>query len=207
MEQTVERESRPKRMRFLNRWFFLGFGLGVVLTLGTIVAIGVVIVMNVMPSPETLEAMLAVPEFPSPSRLPLYGQVDYDWSVKALDGREVALSEFKGKVVFLNFWATWCVPCVAEMPSIQSLHQMFKTDDVVFLLISDEDAQTVKEFLAGHQYDLPVYLSDEDPPNIFQMQGVPTTFIVNRDGLVVFRHVGAAKWDDEACRSFIQSLR
>lgn len=198
--------GKLKAMRFLNKHFFLGFAFGVVLTIGGIIAIGVILVNTLMPSPESLEAILSTPEFSSHSRLPLYGQADYEWSVKALDGREVALSEFKGKVVFLNFWATWCVPCVAEMPSIQSLYETFKTDDVVFLLISNEDGQTVYEFLAEHQYDLPVYLFDEDLPNIFQLPGVPTTFIVNRDGLVVFRHFGAAKWDDEACRSFIQGL-
>ncbi len=192
-------------MRFLNRYFFLGLGVGVVLTVGAIIGVGAIVMLKYMPSPEEFGAMLPPPEVPRHEQLPIYGQAEYDWSVRNLDGTQIALSDFKGKVVFLNLWATWCLPCVAEMPSIQSLFSGLKEDDVVFLLITDENAETVEGFLRDRQLDLPFYIYEE-LPDVFRPPGVPTTYVINRDGLIVYRHVGAAKWDGDVFRDFIRSL-
>ena len=194
-------------MRFLNRHFFLGLGVGVVLTVGAIIGVGAILILKYMyvPSSEELATMLPPPELPSHEQLPIYGQAEYDWSLRSLDGSQIVLSDFKGKVVFLNLWATWCIPCVAEMPSIQSLSNGLKEDDVVFLLITDEDAETVEGFLRDRQLDLPVYIY-EVLPDVFRSPGLPTTYVINRDGLIVYRDVGAAKWDGDAFRDFIRSL-
>jgi len=146
-------------------------------------------------------------KFPEPSELKILGTADYSWSYRALDGKEIMFSELKGKVVFINFWATWCKPCVAEMPSIQSLYNSLKDEDIVFLLVSDEDEETVRKFLDKKQFTFPVYLRDKEVPKVFKTMGIPATFILDREGSVVFKHVGSAKWDDESCLSFIRNLK
>lgn len=89
-------------MRFLNRYFFLGLGVGVVLTVGAIIGLGPILVSMYTPSLQELEAMLPAPEVPGHEQLAIYGQADYDWSVRSLDGTRITLSDFQGKVVFIN---------------------------------------------------------------------------------------------------------
>lgn len=192
-------------MRLLNRQFFIGVGVGVVLTVGTIVGIGAILVMMYVPSLEELGAMLPAPEFPGRQQLPVYGQVDYDWSIRDLDGMETPLSVFKDKVVFINVWATSCPPCIAEMPSIQKLRDALEGEDIRFVLATAEDAATVGEFLRSHPLDLPIYLYDE-LPNVLHPPGLPTTYVISREGLIVYRHIGGANWDVEACRAFLRDL-
>jgi thiol-disulfide isomerase/thioredoxin len=86
---------------------------------------------------QTLESRLEAPSFPSTTL------ADYDWIVQSLDGQDFKMSDVKGKVVFLNFWATWCPPCVAEMPSIQRLHEKLKDEGIVFVCISNEEVSKV----------------------------------------------------------------
>lgn len=192
-------------MRFFNKYFFIGLGSGAVLTIALIFLAGYLLFMRTMPSPEKLEAMLRPPEFPSDQQVSVYEQTDR-WSIRTLEGTEVGLSQFKGKVVFLNFWATWCKPCVTEMSSIQNLYDYLKDEDVVFLLISKEKKETVQNFVEKKQFNFPVYLCADDLPNVFKSRGIPATFILDRDGVIVFKHVGSAKWDDESCRSFLRGL-
>ena len=108
-------------MRFFNKYFFIGLGSGAVLTIALIFLAGYILFMRTMPSPEKIEAILRPPEFPNDQQVSVYEQTDR-WSIRTLEGAEVGLSQFKGKVVFLNFWATWCKPCINEMPSIQNLY-------------------------------------------------------------------------------------
>lgn len=150
---------------------------------------------------------LSPPQFPEPSELSTIGTADYSWSYRTLDGKEIMFSDSKGKVIFINFWATWCGPCKAEMPNIQSLYDSLKNKDIVFILVSDEDEETVRKFLDKSQYTFPVYLRDKELPEVFETRGIPATFIISRGGNVVFKHVGAAKWDDESSLSFIRSLK
>jgi thiol-disulfide isomerase/thioredoxin len=192
-------------MRFFNRQFFIGVGVGVALTIGAIVGVGAILVMIYVPSLEELGAMLPAPEFPDREQLPIYGQVDYDWSVRQLDGTETALSAFRDQVVFLNVWATHCPPCIAEMPSIQALRSSLEAEDIRFLLVTEESAATVEKFLRDHPSDLPIYLYDE-LPNVLRPPGLPTTYVINREGLIVHRRIGGANWDSETSRGFLRDL-
>ena len=116
-------------------------------------------------------------------------------------------SQSRGKIVFINFWATWCKPCVQEMPSIQNLYDNMKDEDIVFLIVSRENIETVQSFIEKEQYNFPVYhLPEKDLPNVFKTNGIPATFILDREGVIVYKHVGSANWDDESCRSFLQEL-
>jgi thiol-disulfide isomerase/thioredoxin len=104
---------------------------------------------------------------------------------KDVSGNRVELSSLKGKVVFLNFWATWCPPCLAEMPSIQKLQQYFKNDrEVVFLLVdADGNLSKSTQFMARKKYTLPVFKVDSNIPEILFKGTLPTTIVsTNREG-------------------------
>lgn len=135
-----------------------------------------------------------------------FGMADYGWQMNALDGRAVSFGEFRDQVVFLNVWATWCVPCVAEMPAIQRLHDAVSAEGVALVLVSNEDADTVRGFVEKRGYTFPVYLSQK-LPGVFDTETIPATFVVSREGRVVLSHTGAAAWDSTACKAFLRALR
>jgi thiol-disulfide isomerase/thioredoxin len=135
-----------------------------------------------------------------------FGVADYNWRLATLDGRELSFAEFQDKVVFLNVWATWCGPCVAEMPSIQRLHDAVSAEGIALVLVSDEDAAEVRDFVREGSFTFPVYLS-RTLPAVFETDGIPATFVVSRQGRVVLSHLGAAAWDSAACQSFLRMLR
>lgn len=138
-----------------------------------------------------------------------FGQAVYDWRVLDLDGKPVEFSRFKGKTVFLNIWATWCGPCVAEMPSIARLaaNPLFKNNDIAFVCVSsDDDAETVKRFLASKK-DWPMtVLRATDQPPVFATDGIPATFLINPEGRIVVAEVGAAKWDAPEVAAFLAAM-
>jgi thiol-disulfide isomerase/thioredoxin len=134
------------------------------------------------------------------------GQQHDAWRVRSLDGHEVTLGGFKGKVVFLNFWSTSCEPCIAEMPGLAGLLNSEKNEKVAFLAVTDEDENTVREFLKKHPLRIPVYLSSNKPPFDLLAQGIPTTFILDTHGAAMLRHSGSVNWDDDNVRAYIQSL-
>ncbi len=114
-----------------------------------------------------------------------------DFKVMKLDKKEVRLSDLKGKVAVVNFWATWCGPCVAEMPHFQKVVDRYKKQsDVVFLAISiDEDKPVVRPFLERNRYTMPVAY-DDNAAKAFNVEGVPATFIIDRNGVIQFIDLG-----------------
>jgi thiol-disulfide isomerase/thioredoxin len=190
-------------MSLFSRNFCLGLASGIVLTLVLIPLAGyIAFQLFLKPSaPEILEARLRPPDLPGS-----YGQIDYDWSVRTLDGEKIVLSQFKGKPIFLNFWATWCRPCVAEMPSIQNLYDSLEGSGVAFIMVSQEEEETLREFVQTTGYTFPVYRSDKYLPEVFHARGVPITFISDNTGGIVAKHYGSAQWDHDSCVTFIRDL-
>lgn len=109
-----------------------------------------------------------------------------DFSLTDLQGRQWRLKALRGKVVLVNFWATWCPPCVRELPDLDGIYRRFESKDFVLIAITDEDAATVKKFLAKHPLSYPILL---DPGGIakkdFVLGGIPKSFIFGRDGRLV----------------------
>ena len=134
------------------------------------------------------------------------GQQHDSWRVRSLEGREVSLGDFKGRVVFLNYWSTSCEPCIAEMPGIEGLLGSLRNEGVTFLAVTQEDESVVREFLKKHPLRIPVYLSGENPPSDLLAPGVPTTFLLDTRGTAMLRHSGAVNWDDDSVRSYIRRL-
>lgn len=108
--------------------------------------------------------------------------------------------------MFLNLWATWCAPCVAELASIERLLASPAAAGVEFLLITHEEPERVREFLRRHSYRLPVYVERVPMPEAFGLRALPTTFIVTAAGDVVVRHRGAARWDQPAVEALLRHL-
>lgn len=131
-----------------------------------------------------------------------------DFTVEDLDGMSVTLSSHKGKVVFLNFWATWCPPCRAEMPSLEKLYNNMKGRNFVMLLISTgEKNQTVKNFIDKNKYSFPVFLdSDNRVSNQYGVAGIPTTMLINKEGVIVLRETGSRDWSTPDIVSLIERL-
>jgi thiol-disulfide isomerase/thioredoxin len=133
-------------------------------------------------------------------------RADYGWPLRTLDNRPVTLGDYRGRVVFLNLWATWCPPCVAELRSIAALRDSMAGEDIAFLLVSPERAEPVLAFLRQQQHELPVLLEDGRMPDSFGLRALPTTFVISPEGDVVLRHRGAADWNNDAVRRLLRAL-
>jgi len=129
---------------------------------------------------------------------------DYRWTIRSAGNTEVSLEQFKGNVIFLNFWATWCPPCIAEMPSIQSLYEDYG-DKMVFLLVSREDTNDTGNFVREKGYSFPVFTQLTTEPERFSSQSIPTSFLISPDGEIILKKKGAAKWDSKKVRGLIDS--
>ena len=111
-----------------------------------------------------------------------------------LKGQVVDLHDFIGKPIFLNFWATWCRPCIAEMPSIVRAEKLLAEDDYVFLLASDESTQKIIRFKNLQDFPLNFVRLESNFVNL-GIASIPTTLIIGRDGQIAMNHVGALNWD------------
>lgn len=128
---------------------------------------------------------------------------DAQWQLQAPNGDTITLKQLHGKVLFVNFWATWCPPCVAEMPSIQQLYDRWGKD-VVFLLINDEETEKVNSFLTDKGLSLPVYRALSPIPAMLDSESIPATFIITRQGRLALQKVGAADWNGRKVNQLIE---
>ena len=130
-------------------------------------------------------------------------------SLPDMDGNQVSLSDLKGKVVILNFWATWCPPCKEEMPSMEQLYRKFKDQGLVILAVNvEEDGhQAVKSFLQRTPYSFPILLDAKaEAQNTYKVFKFPETFIIDRNGNVVEKVIGAIDWTSPKALKFINFL-
>ncbi len=135
------------------------------------------------------------------------GTTSYQWQLTEAGGNMVHFSEFRGKVVFLNFFATWCPPCVAEMPGIESLYKKVGSENIVFVIISrDEEMDKTLSFMKKKEYTLPVYRARTQAPQEFGFSVLPTTFIIDKEGKIISRHAGMADYDNEDVRNLLTGL-
>lgn len=123
-------------------------------------------------------------------------------------GKTVSLSSLKGKVVFINFWATWCPPCIQEMPSINKLKQSFNGNDHIVFLMVDVDANIKKStgFMEKNQYDLPVYVPASEIPPSFLGDAIPTTVILDKKGNLIARMEGGRDYADPQMVTALNAL-
>jgi len=143
----------------------------------------------------------------SGSRPPRIGTSAPDFTVKDAD-RQASLNQFRGKVVILNFWATWCPPCVEEMPSLVQLQQRFKDKGVVVLGVNlDVDGDAYHQFLKSYKIDfLTVRDPDHKSSDLYGTFKFPETYIIDRDGILRRKFIGAVEWSQPEIVDFIGKL-
>jgi len=133
------------------------------------------------------------------------GKVAPDFIVS--DGTtSVHLASYRGRVVLLNFWATWCTPCVAEMPSLLQLHR--DNPDLAIIAVSvDEDADAYKRFLERRHVDLiTVRDPNESAPKLFRSEQWPETFLIDRAGVIRRKFIGAQDWSSPEIRAYLKTM-
>ncbi len=131
---------------------------------------------------------------------------DYNWKLIDTEQQQLDFKDVKGKVIVLNFWATWCPPCIAEMPSLQKLYDHFKTENVVFLFVSNEEVEKLASFKSKNSYTFKTYRPISDYSHLFDVRSIPRTFIIDKKGRIVVDEKGAADWYDDKVIETITKL-
>ncbi len=132
-----------------------------------------------------------------------------DFTLPDLDGKMVSLADFKGQVVLLNIWATWCAPCVEEMPSMQTLYQELKDEKFIILAVSIDEggAKAVLPFMKKHKLTFPALLDSAGSiKNLYQTTGVPESFIIDKKGRIVEKVIGKRDWAADSAIRYFRSL-
>ena len=131
-----------------------------------------------------------------------------DFTLPDLDGKQVALQHHRGQVVFLNFWATWCIPCREEMPAMEQLHQTFQSQGLAILAVDlKESPEQVKAFF--EQYRLSFKPLIDHSGSVFRdysVMGLPTTYLISREGKLLARGVGGRDWTRAEGKDLIREL-
>ncbi|SFD32609.1 TlpA family protein disulfide reductase [Algibacter pectinivorans] len=130
---------------------------------------------------------------------------DYNWVLKGENNTDFNFTTTKNKVVLLNFWATWCPPCIAEMPSMQLLYEDYK-DKIEFVFVSNEDFQTTHSFLMDNKFSFSSFKAISKFPEVFNVSSIPRTFLIDKKGNIVIDKTGASNWNSETVRETIDAL-
>ena len=159
-----------------------------------------------------LNEVIDAPELKKPSSREMkVTTIDFESNMlqfSDLENNIFSIQNFKGKNLFINYWATWCNPCLAEMPYMAELYENYKDEeDIIFLYLSREKLETIKNYKPKDEslQQLPIYkiITDDE---FFATSGIPTTFIINSDGEVIVKDLGSAFWNDESVFKFIDNL-
>ncbi|HEY7648420.1 MAG TPA: TlpA disulfide reductase family protein [Methylomirabilota bacterium] len=131
-----------------------------------------------------------------------------DFTVPLLQGSSFRLADHRGKVVLINFWATWCPPCLEEMPALERLwHQQRDRGFVLIAVSLDADRGVVKPFVAEHRLTFPIGLDAKlEVANLYGIRALPATFVVDRQGQVAALALGPRAWDNDAAHSLVEEL-
>ncbi len=129
---------------------------------------------------------------------------DFKMDLRNSQGERLAMEDLRGKVIFLNIWATWCPPCIAEMPGINKLYKDVDKDKVAFILLSvDQEFQKAVDYNNRKGYDFEVYEAVGGIPQMYRTQSIPTTYVINAEGNLVLTHIGMGDYDTNKFRQFL----
>lgn len=130
---------------------------------------------------------------------------DWDWTLYDENQRIIKFSNFKGKVILINFWATWCPPCIAEFPDLQSLYDSYNSK-VVFLFVAQDQPKKVENFMKKKGYSMPIYYSKSAPPELLNASALPSTYLISPSGEIVMQKTGSANWNSKKVHVTIDAL-
>ena len=167
--------------------------------LQTLLALTAAFAMHTVIAEQQVQLLHEVPEQP----------VAPDFSIEDMDGAVHTLSAYRGKVVILNFWATWCPPCREEMPSMERAWQRLRHEDIVMLAVNvGEDEDSVFEFTANYPVEFPLLLDRESAViRDWPVRGLPTTFVIDPQGKIVYRAIGGRDWSAPGVLQKIRALK
>lgn len=134
---------------------------------------------------------------------------NYDFIVKDLQGNKINFDQYKGKVVFLNLWATWCSPCRAEMPGIQKLYDKMDHDQIIFVMLSidkDVNKDKVIKFINDRSFSFPAFMPSGYLSNQLNVPSIPTTFVISKEGKIVVKEVGMKNYDTNKFKKLLEKL-
>jgi thiol-disulfide isomerase/thioredoxin len=136
-----------------------------------------------------------------------WGYADYNFSLVDQSGKSLEVSSLKGKVIFLNFWATWCPPCIAEMPDINNLYNELDKENIEFLMISlDDDFTKAMKFAEKRRFSFNIYYPATSIPPVFSGNVVPSTYIISPAGKIIVKKEGMAQYNSDSFRKFLKTL-
>jgi len=168
-------------------------------------------------------ALLVIPQTRQPIQIALHKGLSYinqsslidkddrkvvtniDWKLISDTNTSLDFNETEGKVVFINFWATWCPPCIAEMPSLQALYEDY-SDKVVFLFITNDEFEIVDKFKVKRDFNFEVFSPLNEVPDELQTRSIPRTFVINKKGEIVVDESGAIDWNSTKVRNQLDQL-
>lgn len=130
----------------------------------------------------------------------------YDFVIEDMDGNRILFKEFEGKTLFVNFWATWCPPCIAEMPDI---HELYKetSSEVAFVMISlDQNEEKAKSFVQKKDYEFPIYFLRSRLPASYDTHAIPTTYLLDKKGQVIIENHGMAKYNSSSFKKLLKEI-
>jgi thiol-disulfide isomerase/thioredoxin len=136
-------------------------------------------------------------------------QFDFDFQLHDLNGNPVDFKTFKGKVVFLNLWATWCGPCRSEMPSIQKLYNESDQSKIAFVMLSLDENKfvgKVKKYVEEKQFNFPVYMQSGRLTSQLNVDVIPTTFVIDKNGSIAVKEIGMKNYNTAKFKRFIEKL-
>jgi len=131
------------------------------------------------------------------------------FTIENLRGGDVTLADYKGKLVLLNFWATWCAPCLKEMPSMEKLWQKYKEQGLVVVAVSVDEGykKRIQTFLKLYDLSFPVLLDPEsEVSDLYKVSGIPASFLIDRNGKIISRLVGEADWFSDDAIQLVEDL-
>ena len=169
--------------------------------------IAFVVLIGLMIYPPTKVFFIRLISFP-PSAISKENQQqiqDTDWQLKGLNTNNTNLNKLENNVVFVSFWATWCAPCVAEMPSMQKLFNDYK-NQVTFLYVTNENWETVSEFYNKKKFEFPTYNQLTKTPEELKESTIPSTFIIDTSQKIIVKKRGAANWNSTEIRAVLDTL-
>jgi thiol-disulfide isomerase/thioredoxin len=135
-------------------------------------------------------------------------KADFSMNLINSKGEKVSMEEFRGKVIFMNVWATWCPPCIAEMPGVNKLYNDVNKEDIVFIMLSvDQDFQKAIDFNKKKGFDFEVYRVDGQMPQMYSTQSIPTTYVIDAKEKIALTHLGMGDYDTKEFKEFLQDLK
>lgn len=130
---------------------------------------------------------------------------NFNWNLVDDEGKQINFQQMEGEVVLINFWATWCPPCIAEMPSLQELYADYGKR-IKFLFVANDQPQKVSSFLKENGYNLPVYYAKSEVPKELYSRSIPATFLIDDQGNIVMKEIGSSNWNSQNVRKQIDEL-